>query len=65
MKKEMRKLTDTEIWMCILFGRFKWYRRYKGGTWTLIEGFPYYWINREPYPIEEKYDEVYKIERYE
>lgn len=64
MNKETYNLTDREIILCIIFGRFKWYRKRKGGTWTLVKGFPLYWTNREPYQFELLMNEVYKIERY-
>jgi hypothetical protein len=64
MESETRKLTDKEIWMGLWFGKIKWYRKHKGGTWSLVKGFPYYWVNREPLWIEEKLNHVYKIERY-
>lgn len=64
MKVETYKLTDSEIRKCLLFGRFKWYRKRKGGTWSLVEGHPYYWINREPLPIEIDLNQVYKVEKY-
>jgi hypothetical protein len=65
MKSKTYKLTNSEISKCLLFGRFKWYRKRRGGTWVLVEGFPYYWINREPMYIEIALNQIYKIERYE
>jgi hypothetical protein len=64
MEVEKRRLTNKEIWMGIWFGNFKWYRKRKGGTWSLVEGYPHYWVNREPFWIEEELNHVYKIERY-
>jgi hypothetical protein len=64
VKKETYRLTDRQIWMGLLFGKFKWYRKRKGGTWSLVEGFPYYWVNREPFDIEIKANQVFKVERY-
>lgn len=65
MKKTTHKLTDNEIWKCIVFGKFKWYRKRKGGTWSFVEGVSPYWINREPLPLEISLNQVYKVERYE
>lgn len=64
MKLEIYRMTNKEITKCILLGRFKWYRKRKGGTWTLVKAFPYYWINREPFDFEFKLGEVFKVERY-
>jgi hypothetical protein len=52
---------DKNYW----WGRFKWYRKRKGGVWTKVVGFDYYWVNREPYEIEESANHVLKVERYE
>lgn len=59
MKKKSYELTNREIWLCLIIGRFKWYRKYKGGTWSYVTGD--YWINRKPYSFET----VYKTEDYD
>jgi hypothetical protein len=57
-------MTDKEISRCILFGRFKFYRKYIGGYWTKVTGFPYYWINRKPFWFEIELGDVLKTEEY-
>lgn len=66
MKVKVYRLTDSEIIKCIIFGKYRWYRKRKGGTWTFVGGcYPAYWINREPMESEISRNEVYRIERYE
>jgi hypothetical protein len=57
-------MTKKEISRCILFGGFKFYRKYKGGHWSKVIGFPYYWINRKPYWFEEELGHVLATEEY-
>lgn len=48
-----------------LLGGFKIYRRRKGGDWSKLKGFPYYWVNRKPYSFEIGAGHVLDTERYE
>ncbi len=58
-------MSDRELTMCLLFGRWKWYRKYRGGHWSKVVGFPYYWINRKPFDFERLAGHVLAEEVYE
>jgi hypothetical protein len=57
-------MNTKEIKKCILFGGFKLYRKYRGGYWSKVVGFPHYWINRKPFWFEKELGHVLETENY-
>jgi hypothetical protein len=58
-------LSKKEIGRCLVWGRFKWYRRRRGGYWSKVVGCPHYWIRRRPFQMEIAAGHVLATENYE
>ena len=59
-------MRDSNLVGSLIFGKFKWYRKRRGGHWIKIPSdVGTYWVNRKPYSFEIRNKEVIAEEYWE